>query len=82
MLNDFLSIERLFGEDGAALYIEEVLNKYGEGSLNEALKSGHIITRTINIGPDSGRTLCWLSDEGRNAALSSGDTQVVRALYN
>lgn len=82
MLNDFLSIERLFGEDGAALYIEEIVNKYGETPLNKALECGHIVVRTINIGPDSGRTLCWLSDEGRNAALSLNNDQLVAALYN
>lgn len=82
MLNDFLSIERLFGEEGAALYVEEVLKKYGANPLNDALKKGHIVTRTINIGPDTGRTLCWLSEEGRVTALSDTSEQLVQALYN
>ena len=65
MLEDLFSLEKLFGEEGAALFLEDVMRRYDEMVIEREIQNGHIIKRTINIGPDSGRALCWLSDKGR-----------------
>lgn len=69
MLLDFLKIEHLFGQEEAALYTDDALRRYGKEVVSQALTKKHIICKIIYFGPDSGRSLCWLSPKGRLIAL-------------
>ena len=73
MLSDLLSLESMFGRKGATLFLDEAITRYGEQNIKNALNQGHLENRTVYLGPDSGRTLCWLSEEGRCAAARTGD---------
>ena len=65
MLHDFFALEQFFGRKESALFIEDVIEQYGFQTVCKAIERGHLIKRRICIGPDCGRYLCWLSDEGR-----------------
>lgn len=65
MLSDLLSLEHLFGQENAALNIEDLLNRYGSDSVGDAIERGDIIRHRVCIGPDCGRDVCWLSENGR-----------------
>ncbi|PCJ99360.1 MAG: hypothetical protein COA45_04795 [Zetaproteobacteria bacterium] len=69
MLADFLSLEMFYGRVGAVFSIEEILERYGEKCVRSAINEGYLVKRTICIGPDCGRDLCWLSDMGRHMAM-------------
>tara|TARA_R110002072_G_scaffold287170_1_gene452459 strand:- start:1385 stop:1606 length:222 start_codon:yes stop_codon:yes gene_type:complete len=68
MLSDFLSLEQYYGTQNAALYFEDVLSQYEEDAVFKALEQGYLIKKIMCIGPDCGRCLCWLSDDGRSYA--------------
>lgn len=68
MLEDFLSLETVFGRGQAALFFDELVGVYGGEKLAQALEQGYLLHRKICIGPDCGRSLCYLSEEGRRAA--------------
>ncbi|MBI1300822.1 MAG: hypothetical protein GC137_04095 [Alphaproteobacteria bacterium] len=65
MLSDILSLESLFSKEGRAIFMDELIAHYGYDSVIHALKEGYIEIRRIYVGPDQGRDLCCLSDEGR-----------------
>lgn len=71
MLSDFLSLESVFGRNAATMFLDEIIEKYGEKNLQKSLSKGYLENRTIYIGPDSGRVLCWLSEKGRQAIIKS-----------
>lgn len=68
MLQDFLTLESFYGLGGGALFLDEVTRRYGAESVRLALESGDLLQRMICVGPDCGRCLCWLSEEGRRRA--------------
>lgn len=71
MLNDFLMLELYFGSVESAQFIEDAARKYGWSAINNALQEGLLNARTIMLGPETGRTLCWLSSSGRAHAETS-----------
>lgn len=71
MINDFLAIEQLYDRSETALYIDEVLLNYKEQDVTSAIQAGYIQTRTVCIGPNCGRVLCWLTEKGRCKANAS-----------
>lgn len=71
MLYDFLMLELYFGFPEAAQYIEDAIRKYGWPALRDAISNGWLETRAVELGPEKGRALCWLSASGREAAQSS-----------
>lgn len=71
MLKDFAAIERLFGRGEAILFIEDVLEHYSEGDLFFAIRCGYLVSHSICFGPDCGRHVCWLSEEGRTLVSRS-----------
>ena len=71
MLSDFLLLEKVFAEQGRAVFIDELIAHYGEESVTRAMNRGYINVRRVCLGPDCGRNLCWLSDEGRCEAMSA-----------
>ena len=76
MLSDFLTLEVYFGDHNAALYFEDLVKKYGKTRIQKAVERGDIHCRTIMDGPDRGRVLAWLSQQGRNEA-SAGLTSAL-----
>ncbi len=71
VLMDFLSLESFFGYKSAALFLEEIQNRYSHAEIKSAFSKGYLERRRICIGPDCGRYLCWLSDKGRCEAKKS-----------
>ncbi len=65
MLSDLLTLETLFDRKEAALYLDDLIKHYHLHDVFDALNQGHIITKTIYMGQNQGRCLCWLSDSGR-----------------
>lgn len=68
MLQDFLTLESFYGLGGGALFMDEVMQHYGVDRVRCAVESGFLLQRVICVGPDCGRCLCWLSEEGRRVA--------------
>ena len=68
MMHDFLLLEMYYGPADAAQYFEDVVKKHGRKNLEKARACGHIVMRTISVGPDRGRVMCWLSEQGREKA--------------
>lgn len=66
MLSDFLALELYYGNDASAQFFEELTQKYDRETVVSALEHGDLNTRKIEIGPDRGRFLCWLSDQARS----------------
>ena len=75
MLNDFLLLEMYFDQTQSAQYIEDVIRKYGRDPVRAAIRKGHLKLRTLMFGPEKGKTVCYLSEQGRNLAarLPSGE---------
>ena len=70
MLSDFLLMESYFERSETAQFFEDLSKRYGEGSVAKAVAAGDLIRRRIICGPDCGRWLFWLSDQGRAKALN------------
>jgi hypothetical protein len=68
MLSDFLTLELYFGSDGAALYFEDLAGRYSPARIHEALAQGDLHIRLLHIGPETGRRILWLSEQGRRKA--------------
>lgn len=68
MLYDFLMLELYFGPLESAQYIEDAARKYGWPAIKNALRKGLLVAHQVSMGPEQGRTLCWLSDQGRAQA--------------
>ena len=65
MLSDFLTLEIYFGHEASAQFLEDLSRKYGAPTIKKALRTGDLEHRKIQIGPDQGRLLVWLSDKAR-----------------
>lgn len=70
MLDDFLSLENMFGRQQAAIFIDDLLARYSVQDVTHALEEGLVERRMICIGPDCGRCVCYLSDKGRQIACA------------
>ena len=68
MLSDFLTLEVYFGSENAALYFEELAEKNEKTRIEKAIEKGDLKCRTITFGPDRGRILTWLTEQGRQNA--------------
>lgn len=71
MINDLYELEELYGRAEGALYVDEMLVNYNEQVLTSALEQGLLETRTVCIGPNCGRILCWLTEKGRCKASAT-----------
>ncbi len=71
MIRDFFALEEIYGRMESALYVDDLLFNYEADDLAQAVQQGYLQTRTICIGPDCGRVLCWLTEKGRCKAKSS-----------
>lgn len=68
ILSDFLTLEAYFSNEESARFFEECSCKYGARPIMQYIKSGELACRTIQIGPDSGKKLLWLTEKGRQKA--------------
>lgn len=68
MLSDFLVLEMYYETPNTAQFFEDISDKYGMSAVDEAMRAGHITGHALQCGPDSGRWLFWLTDEGRRTA--------------
>jgi hypothetical protein len=68
VLSDLLALEQYFGSDRACLFLEDAARHYDRAMIAGCLPAGHIVARRIVCGPDCGRVLFTLSDEGRRVA--------------
>jgi hypothetical protein len=67
MIRDFWLLETYFGPTDAAQTVEEVIKRYGAERFRDALQAGHITIRSVFLQQGGGRTLCTLSEKGREA---------------
>lgn len=65
MLSDFLTLEVYYGSPHAALYVEDLVKRYGRDKFLKAVKCGDLACRAQCDGPDQGRTVTWLTEQGR-----------------
>jgi hypothetical protein len=65
MIQDFLALENMYEQNEATLYMDEVLQNYDTKEFTSAVTHGFLETRTVCIGPNCGRVLCWLTEKGR-----------------
>lgn len=72
MLSDLLLLEIYYGSGAAALYFEEISERYGIPVIQKALRKGEVMARQVLLGPDSGRWLVALTDKGRAHASENG----------
>lgn len=68
MLSDFLTLEVYFGAPNAALYLEDLVERHGREKIRKALKAGDLMCRRQCNGDGQGRTLTWLTEQGREKA--------------
>ncbi len=71
MLSDLLLLEIYYGSGAAALYFEDLSERYGASAIRRAMRKGEIMARQVLLGPDSGRWLVALTDKGRAAGQNS-----------
>ena len=68
ILSDFLTLETYFSSEESAQFFEECSQKYGIAPVQKCIKAGELYAKRIEIGPDTGRTLLFLSEKGRTKA--------------
>lgn len=68
MLSDFLTLEVYFGSQNAALYFEDLSKRHGRKNVQHAIRNGDLNFRKLDCGPERGRILTWLSEQGRTKA--------------
>tara|TARA_R110001592_G_scaffold3525_36_gene20302 strand:+ start:6284 stop:6496 length:213 start_codon:yes stop_codon:yes gene_type:complete len=66
MLQDFVSMELLFGRGEAVLFIDDILDHYSENDVRSAIDGGYLTSHCLCFGPDCGRHVCWLTEAGRS----------------
>jgi hypothetical protein len=71
MLGDLYVLETFYGAPESAQFFSDLAKRYGQDSVEKSLKCGDIEGRPINIGPDTGRRLIVLTEQGRQKALGS-----------
>jgi hypothetical protein len=65
MLSDFLTLELYFGAPESALFFEDLTKHHDDGDIKHALKKGDVVCKRIVFGPDRGRMIYSLSEQGR-----------------
>ena len=68
ILSDFLTLEVYFDNQESAQFFEECSQKYGSELLRKYIDGGELACRKIHIGPDTGKSLLWLTQKGREKA--------------
>jgi hypothetical protein len=71
MLSDFLTLEAYFGSTESALYFEDLSRRYSFAQIWRAVRAGDLVCCAPKIGPDQGRLLTWLSEQGRQKAMNT-----------
>lgn len=70
MLSDFLTLELFFGSDQTALSLEELSKRYEPSKIFRAVTNGDLHQRILKLGPNAGIAIFWLTEQGREKALS------------
>lgn len=68
ILSDFLTLESYFSHEESARFFEDISHRYGDRALRNAIAAGDLMCRVVRLGPDSGRLMVWLTDQGRKRA--------------
>ena len=71
MLTDFLALELYYEQPETIQFFEDLSRRYGIVPIRKALAAGDILHRTIKCGDNSGKTIFWLSEKGRQKAIES-----------
>lgn len=71
MLSDLYVLETFYGAPESAQFFTDLAKRYGLDSLENCLKNGDVEGRPVNIGPDKGKNLIVLTEQGRQKALSA-----------
>ncbi len=66
MLSDLMLLEIYYGSGSAALFFEDISERYGTPVIQKALRRGELALRQVLLGPDAGRWLVTLTDKGRH----------------
>ncbi len=72
MLSDLMLLEIYYGSGAAALFFEDISERYGVPVIRRAIRAGELAMRKVLLGPDAGRWIVTLTDKGRNGAGIAG----------
>ncbi len=70
ILTDLYTLEIYYGANHAAGFWSDLTQHYEHDSLSQALRNGDITMRRIYVGPDSGRRILYLTEQGRQKVQS------------
>lgn len=68
MLHDLYLLETFYGTRAGALFFADISRHYGGDLVSQALQSGDVTAKRIYVGPDCGRRIVYLTDQGRHKA--------------
>ena len=68
MLSDFLLLESYYGPQHAALFFEDLNQRYDRTDIFRGEHAGDLVKRRVLCGANAGRDLYWLSEQGRKKA--------------
>jgi hypothetical protein len=72
MLSELYALETFYGSEAAAQFFSKLSKKYGVEPVTKAIHDGLLAIRSIQLGPDAGKTLLYLTEKGRSQASMSG----------
>ena len=79
LLNDLLELEQFADGVDACISEADLWDRYGKIQTINAIESGLLEHRRIKFREGHGRCVCWLSDKGREVALTESQTTTLIA---
>jgi hypothetical protein len=70
VLNDLLLLETYFEGPETVQFYDDMIRQYGPESVDFACAMGFLIKRPVRCGPFCDKFMVWLSDTGRERAIS------------
>ncbi len=68
IVSDFYMLESFYGAPHAVQFYEDIARQYGVEPVRQAIRAGDVAFKKISCGPNAGRLLLWLSEQGRSKA--------------
>lgn len=69
MLKELYLLESFYGQAGYTAFLSDLSNKFGLTKVKTALERGDMLAKPVHVGPDQGRYLISLTEQGRNKAM-------------
>lgn len=76
LINELYAVEQMMGKLDAATPMDELVKRYGHKAVREAVAQNHIVQWSGALlegykNSRDGKTMCWLTDKGRESAALS-----------